>query len=443
MRLRGLWSRSLLALPALALLMVLPPGLASAATRHAAPAGDGPQASCPLANPCSIEDAIEGPAVADGDEIVLADGNYPVAGTLMIAGEITVRGRTLGFFGARIISNADPAVFMITPAARLRDLILVRNGPSGRALLIANGIAERVVVAAPQSIACVLGSADAGNAVIRNAACSGGVYGVLAAKTDLGLEFAVLDGVTAHTQAGEHAILALGESDGQINLSLTNTIALGGTKASLGAEAEAANSARADVAASSSAFATTSQTGAITTVPAPGSGTNISTPATLVNPVGADFRQVAGSPTIDAGIAGPGSGPFDFAGDPRNQAGRIDIGADEALGPPERLLQLIPKKLRPGRRMVVSAQCPASFCEITARARIETLSKKNKRVFRKPFKPAAGGGADRIKLKLKLGKRTARRVKRFGRKLGVTAFATDPTGIEDTDTRLYKIRKKR
>lgn len=441
MRLQGMWSRSWLALPALGLLMTLAPGLATAATRHAAPAGDGPQASCPLADPCSIEDAIEGPAVADGDEIVLADGNYPVGGTLTIVGEITVRGRTPGFFGARIVSSADPAVFMITPAARLRDLILVRGGPSGRALLIANGTAERVVVAAPQSIACELGSADAGNAVIRNAACSGGVAGVLAAKTDLGLEFAVLDGVTAYTQGGQHAILALGQNDGQINLSLENTIALGGTEASLGAEAEAANSARADVTASSSSFATVSQTGAITTVPPAGSGTNVAAPAMLLNPAAGDFRQIVGSPSINAGVPAPSSGPFDFAGDPRQGGGAIDIGADEMITA-EHLLQLTPKKLRPGRRMVVSASCPSSSCEITARARIETLSKKSKRVFWKPFKPAAGGAAERIKLKLKLGKRTARRVKRFGRKLMVVARATDPTGLKDTDRRIYKIRKK-
>lgn len=442
MRLQAMCGRAVLAPLFLCLLAALMPGLASAATRHAAPAGDGPQASCPLANPCSIEDAIEGPAVAGGDEIVLADGNYVVGGTLTVAGEITVRGRTPGFFGARIVSSADPAVLMITPAARLRDLILVRNGPSGRALVIANGTAERVVVAAPQSIACELGSADAGNAVIRNAACSGGLLGVLAAKTDLGIEFAVLDGVTAYTGAGQHAILARGESDGQINLSLANTIALGGTKAALGAEAEAANSARADVTASSSAYATVSQTGAITTVPAPGSGTNVAAPAMLLNPAGSDFRQLVGSPTVNAGILAPSSGPFDFAGDSRQGAGAIDIGADE-VPTGEKLLQLVPKKLRPGRRMIVAATCPPSSCDITARARIETLSKKNKRVLRKPFKPASGAAGERIKLKLKLGNRTARRVKRFGRKLRVSAFATDPTGLEDVDQRIYKIRKKR
>jgi len=179
--------------------VLLAPAAAGGAVRFAAPAGGGPAGSCPEANPCNVEDAVEHASVADGDEVVLANGDYNLTETLTVSENITVRGTAPGFSGARIISSADPSIFMIPTEAVLRDLSLIKGGDKGQGLLIANGLAERVRVIAPESIACELGSVDSGNAVIRNSVCSGGEPGVLISVDGVGLEFGVLDGVTAHS----------------------------------------------------------------------------------------------------------------------------------------------------------------------------------------------------------------------------------------------------
>jgi hypothetical protein len=57
-------------------------------------------------------------------------------------------------------------------------------------------------------------------------------------------------------------------------------------------------------------------------------------PARLADPANGDVHEVAGSPTIDAGIADPLLGPTDLDGDPRTLGSAPDIGADEFAPPP-------------------------------------------------------------------------------------------------------------
>ena len=54
---------------------------------------------------------------------------------------------------------------------------------------------------------------------------------------------------------------------------------------------------------------------------------------TFVNAAAGDYRQAAGSVTIDAGLNEPLNGSFDFEGDPR-RIGPTDIGADEYVPAP-------------------------------------------------------------------------------------------------------------
>ena len=59
-----------------------------------------------------------------------------------------------------------------------------------------------------------------------------------------------------------------------------------------------------------------------------------------------DFHQLAGSPTIDAGINDPANGEFDFEWDARAQAGGTDIGADEFQPSPAPLAPVAPRSTR-------------------------------------------------------------------------------------------------
>jgi hypothetical protein len=58
-------------------------------------------------------------------------------------------------------------------------------------------------------------------------------------------------------------------------------------------------------------------------------GTSKSAQPLLVNPPGGDFHQLAGSPTIDAGVADAANGSLDFDGNPRTLGPQPDVGADE------------------------------------------------------------------------------------------------------------------
>ena len=58
-------------------------------------------------------------------------------------------------------------------------------------------------------------------------------------------------------------------------------------------------------------------------------GGNVAAAALLTDPVGGDFHQLAGSPTIDAGSLEAGDGTTDIDGAARTQGAAIDIGADE------------------------------------------------------------------------------------------------------------------
>jgi hypothetical protein len=70
------------------------------------------------------------------------------------------------------------------------------------------------------------------------------------------------------------------------------------------------------------------------TVTADETGTNITADPALVNQGGGDFHETGRSPTIDTGATDPANGSSDFEGQPRTEAGKTDIGADEFIVPP-------------------------------------------------------------------------------------------------------------
>lgn len=111
-------------------LAAIPAAAAQAETRYAAPGGDGPVATCPQENPCDIQTAVEDVAVADGDEVIVAEGTDNIAGDpLTIDNAITVRGPAPG--ERPQITGGGPGRFeVVTPygGTKLRDLDLRQFG---------------------------------------------------------------------------------------------------------------------------------------------------------------------------------------------------------------------------------------------------------------------------------------------------------------------------
>ena len=116
-----------------------------------------------------------------------------------------------------------------------------------------------------------------------------------------------------------------------MTLSLTNVIAQGGPGGDsifvggdgLGSEAT--------VTATHSNFANCAKYGF--DIECVDAGGNQHVAPTFVNPAAGDYRQAAGSVTIDGGVNEPLNGSFDVEGDPR-RIGPTDIGADEFVPAP-------------------------------------------------------------------------------------------------------------
>src|SRR5262249_6757096 len=62
-------------------------------------------------------------------------------------------------------------------------------------------------------------------------------------------------------------------------------------------------------------------------------GGRVTSPPLFANPAGGDFRELGGSPTIDAGLTEEANGPLDFEGNPRTTGAATDIGALEYRPP--------------------------------------------------------------------------------------------------------------
>jgi hypothetical protein len=132
------------------------------------------------------------------------------------------------------------------------------------------------------------------------------------------------------TGSGGVAILAdaLG-STSKATVNLVNVIARGGPG---GADLQAitdSSGGQATIIATRSNYETESVVGTQADI-SNGGGNQLFNAPLFVNAAAGDYRQAAGSPTIDAGANEPINGAFDFEGDPR-QIGTTDIGADEFI----------------------------------------------------------------------------------------------------------------
>jgi|SRR5215217_752337 len=315
------------ALPVAALLAALAvaasPSLASAAQRYASPSGAG--AGCTSANPCAFEDAVK-IAVA-GDEVIASPGDYALASTVEDKAEITLRGvagqpRPRLLFsgpnqaGLRLmhgsllrdmeIEQAAAVAAVTTSGARL-DRVVVKGGGgiSDCPVNIMNGIVRDTVVVAAVNPICSFGYPTPNTSAYRN--------------------------VTAvATQPGSAAIVVSAPT-GVANVELRNVIARGGAGGPGFSILTDVPGGQATVTATHSNFENWGQYGANTKFI--DGGGNQHAPPTFVNAAGSDYREAAGSVTIDSGVNEPLNGAFDVDGDVR-RIGTTDIGADEFVPPP-------------------------------------------------------------------------------------------------------------
>lgn len=312
---------------------------ASAATRYAAPDGTGPAASCPQANPCGLEDAVEAPATSDGDQVVVGGGVYTLSDGLVVDDAISVGGAPSAVPVILATTPAQAAVAMDVNGAELHDVTIFQVDGEP-AIRLGRGTVDRVTAESDGTVACDLGVTGAGQSVIRDSVCWSGPAAVGASAVSIsqsgaGTRSAFVRNVTAWAAGpGSVGLAASASGGGTATLNALNVIA-SGVADDVTASASASSTATLALTTSNFGGATTSGAGATTVTAPTANGNQIQEPQ-LAAPDAGSFDQMVGSPTIDAGSQGTLLGDRDLGGEPRIQGPEPDIGADERDGTPPR-----------------------------------------------------------------------------------------------------------
>jgi hypothetical protein len=293
---------------------------AQAAQRYAAPAGAGE--ACTQQAPCGLKTAIV--KAKASDEVIVTGGTYPIAESILAP---EVEGLDIhGDFSEpmpTVTTSVAGKFLIVSGSASLRYLEIVDTASVNALPLVCVGSVDRVRVIASgaSAVAAEIGNAcTARDSVFRaDGAKSFAVFNTGRNAT------ALMVNVTAIATGAESIGVSSRYQDtepGTIELDLKNVIARG-EATDLRATGNANGSTA--IVASNSNFATTKvDTAAAITA---GAGNQTALPL-FVNAAHGDFREAAGSPTIDAGVADQ-LGPLDLAGNARVLGSAPDIGAYE------------------------------------------------------------------------------------------------------------------
>jgi hypothetical protein len=311
------------------------PAASAATQRYAGPNGSG--TACSSGDPCSISWAIENAKA--GDEVIVNTGYYDLPApqgapdlTIYDSAQITIHG---------VAGQPAPVLWFHGPnqnglrlehGSTLRHVLINQAESGRRALFARGGELDQVVARASFSAEC---AAWITGTIMRNSIVAGKDTAICAeagtAQNDLNAsQFRNVTAV-AEAQAGTAIDAYAHGASANANITLTNVIARGGQTGGGLAIRTDSSGAHATITATHTNFANYWTSG--TNSQYVDGGGNQGIPPKFVHPADGDYRQAAGSPTIDAGLNDPFSGPFDIDGEPR-QVGTSDIGADEFLVAP-------------------------------------------------------------------------------------------------------------
>lgn len=304
-----------------AALLALSAAPALASVRYASPSGSGPE-PCNPAAACSLENAIGN--AADGDQVVLAPGTYSVGSELKISQAIEVGGQP----GAvPVLHLGGHQLVLANAGAVLHDVRaeLTEGGVMAHALVVENGTVERAIATGGE----FGGSCEVAAGLLRDFLCLGMLS---VGPFEAGTTNVTLRNVTATP-------LLIGVSPGgHLVLDAANVIAHATQPGDSDLEVDVNTSASATATFTHSNYATVSTSfsaGKEFSFTAPGTNGNQTAPPQFVDAAAGDFRELATSPTVDAGLADPLIGSLAVGGEARSLPACIggtpvpDIGAYE------------------------------------------------------------------------------------------------------------------
>jgi hypothetical protein len=278
-----------------------------------------------------------------GDEVIVGAGTYPLTSSIItpaFATNIQIHGEPGGPM-PRLSAAFPGAVIILTQTGDSLSYVEIENDQdSGIGVICTGGKVERVRV---RVVGIFGGGAFLGqDCSIRNSLfrIEGGNSTALQSGANGVKTSASARNVTAIASGsgstGVNAVYA-GASPGSFTLELENSI-VQGTEQDL--KASSGPNGPGNIAVSHSNFDTSSPVGEAKVID--GGGNQTAQPV-YVDAENGDFREAAGSPTIDAGVADQ-LGPLDLAGSPRILGPAPDIGAFEFV--PAAVQQLAPGQIQ-------------------------------------------------------------------------------------------------
>jgi hypothetical protein len=326
--------------------LAVAPASALAANRYASPLGSG--TACTAMAPCSIVQAVN--FAASGDVVMLA-GNAGTYGTssLPLTAElfppqidITVEGapgqpRPVIYSNAQNMSGSTDTI-VLSEGDILRGVDIEAHGnfapvyaPTATGtILVDHVIAHALDSSQP---ACTLYGAvlldsvcwaTSGDGVIENlmfGAAVGALPVTLRNSTVIGGPFG--EGLAAYPNTSV-----------SLSITVTNSIIRGGGGLLSDIQTNTSSGGSVSVVLEHSNYATAETSGGGSVTPA-GTGTNQTADPMFVNPATGDYREAAGSPTINAGVSSADNGATDLDGNLRAIGGATDIGAYEFVTAPQ------------------------------------------------------------------------------------------------------------
>lgn len=310
------------------------PAASAATQRYAGSAGSG--TSCDAVAPCDFSQAVEGAKA--GDEVIVTPGDYTLTQDVDDPATITIHG-VAGQPRPRLhFSGPNGDGLWLQHGSNLRYVEIEQPTPGARTLVAELSSIDQVIArsAAIQNTPTLIAHDSTVTDSIFIATGDGGaavgsdVYYLGTPNTTV-----TLRNVTA-IATGTGGIGILGGGFGtptNLLIRTINVIARGGPGGyGLVADAEG-SAATIAVDASRSNYPNAMGYGPNASVTPAGSGDNQTAAPAFLDAAAGNYRQAAGSPTIDAGADSALNGANDVDGDART-VGTTDIGADEFVAQP-------------------------------------------------------------------------------------------------------------
>jgi hypothetical protein len=324
------WRFSIVMASVLAAFAVLAPAaFAGPGTYYASPTGSG--MTCESAAPCLLTEAVK--QAVNEDAVILEPGTYTLGADLSLIKAIELGGQP-GAAPPVIATNGHAVRVNQGADARVHDLRVEGTG----AFDLFSGVGERIFVSfsGTTNEACGLDS----GATMANSVCWAHDGGPTANSAAIGLTAGGT--ATTITLRNDTAIDSDASGDAihsratgkKLIVEAINVIARAENHPDV--EVDNGVGATTEMKLTNSNYATVvGEAAPLATITAPGTNGNQTAAPTFVAAAGGDFREAAGSPTIDAGLTEAANGPLAVGGEERTLAaclggpGVTDIGAYE------------------------------------------------------------------------------------------------------------------